>query len=202
MKKTLILIALLIVALLGSYYAGLRRGVRTVEKWIAEHTDITEHVDTTSIIAPEPANTLPHDTVYIRVPITVDSGTHITEYVPVHDTTFVEVPVPIVQKTYSDSTYRAVISGPSVSGRGPSLDYIETYNKTVTNTVYVPQKIVQKKDYLEIVGEFAYHNGYEAPVFLNIGHSYKLLDVYAGGGYDFIQKTPVFKVGGKAQIRF
>lgn len=46
------------------------------------------------------------------------------------DTVHKFVTVPITKKTYRDSNYTAV-----VSGYKPNLDYIETYNKTVTQTV-------------------------------------------------------------------
>ena len=89
-----------------------------------------------------------------------------------------------------------------ISGVDPNLDYIETYNKTITNTVYVPQKVVPKKDYLEFDAEFKYDKMLMAPVTVNIGHRYGPLDIYAGGGYDFITRSAIGQVGAKIQIGF
>ena len=78
------------------------------------------------------------DTLFREVPKPVYTSVVRTEYVPVtdtivrNDTTF--LPLPIEQKVYEDSTYRAVISGYK-----PSLDSLWLYRTTkyvtVTNTV-------------------------------------------------------------------
>lgn len=51
-----------------------------------------------------------------------------------------EVSFPIEQRVYQDSTYRAVISGAVVGDRRPTLDYIETYNRTTTSEVVLKPK--------------------------------------------------------------
>lgn len=54
----------------------------------------------------------------------------------------VEVSFPVEQRVYQDSTYRAVVSGAVVGNRRPTLDYIETYNRTTTSEVVLhPKKI-------------------------------------------------------------
>jgi hypothetical protein len=54
----------------------------------------------------------------------------------------VEVSFPVEQRIYQDSTYRAVVSGAVVGNRRPTLDYIETYNRTTTSEVVLkPKKI-------------------------------------------------------------
>lgn len=54
----------------------------------------------------------------------------------------VEVSFPIEQREYKDSTYRAVISGAVVGGRRPTLDFIETYNRTTLHsTIVQPKKV-------------------------------------------------------------
>lgn len=78
------------------------------------------------------------DTLFREVPKPVYTNVVRTEYVEVtdtivrNDTTF--LPLPIEQKVYEDSTYRAV-----VSGYRPSLDSLWLYRTTkyvtVTNTV-------------------------------------------------------------------
>ena len=41
-----------------------------------------------------------------------------------------------------------------------------------------------------------------APVTMNIGYTLGMFDVYAGGGYDFLQKGMVLQAGVSAKIRF
>jgi len=50
------------------------------------------------------------------------------------DTAFVEVPVPIEEKIYEDSTYRA-----QISGYRPQLDWIDVFQRTQTITNYIVQ---------------------------------------------------------------
>lgn len=47
----------------------------------------------------------------------------------------VTLDVAIEHREYADSTYRAVVSGPVVGDLRPTLDFIETYNRTTTITV-------------------------------------------------------------------
>jgi len=108
------------------------------------------------------------------------------------------VQLPRTRKVYQDSTYRAVISGYE-----PNLDTISVYRKTqyINNTVYVPTKDT-RKDYIELDARLMWDKQFLAPVTLNIGHKFGPLDVYAGGGYDFLQKAPIGQVGGKLQFKF
>ena len=100
-------------------------------------------------------------------------------------------------KEYRKENYYARISGVD-----PSLDYIETYNKTVTNTVYVPQKIVPKKNFIEIDGTFMYNKSPMLPVTASVGRKVGPLEFSAGGGYDFLQKGVVLKSGIKLKFEF
>lgn len=59
--------------------------------------------------------------VYVKVPVPGERDT-------VHDS--IEVPVPIIQKRYEDSSYTAW-----VSGFRPSLDSIRLYQREIINTV-------------------------------------------------------------------
>ena len=47
----------------------------------------------------------------------------------------VEVNVAMESRTYSDSTYRAQVSGPAIGGLHPTLDWVETYSRTTTTTI-------------------------------------------------------------------
>jgi hypothetical protein len=61
----------------------------------------------------------------------------------VRETDSVKVEFPVERREYRDSTYYAIVSGVVVGDRGPTLDYIETYNKTITNSVVVKPKAVR-----------------------------------------------------------
>ena len=47
----------------------------------------------------------------------------------------VDLAVNIETLQYEDSTYRAQVSGPRIGQYGPQLDWLETYNRTVTQSV-------------------------------------------------------------------
>lgn len=52
----------------------------------------------------------------------------------------VTLDVAIEHREYRDSTYRAMVSGPVVGDLRPTLDFIETYNRTTTITVERPKR--------------------------------------------------------------
>lgn len=116
-----IFLLLALVFVLGRFY-----GFQTAREGLKPEVDTLFITDTFFAEKPVPVEVrVPGKTIY--VPIT--DSTIVTK----HDTTFVELP--IEEKVYQDSTYRAVISGYK-----PSLDSIEVYNKTtiITKTVTVP----------------------------------------------------------------
>ena len=47
----------------------------------------------------------------------------------------VDIAIEMETITYEDSTYKAQVSGPSIGGLHPSLDWVHTYQKTITQTV-------------------------------------------------------------------
>ena len=195
MKWKIILIAAVIAAILGSFYLGQNRGMKITDAWYKSHMDTTTVVqlDTNKQEAPVP------DTVYLDklkyYPVYIDS--EIPEPQIIYRDSIHYVLMEKVIKEYKTEEYFAKISGVD-----PNLDYIETYNKTITNTIYVPQKVTPKKDYLEFDAEFKYDKMLMAPVTVNIGHRYGPLDIYAGGGYDFITRSAIGQVGAKIQIGF
>lgn len=100
-----------------------------------------------------PAVTVRTDTVRVTVPVARDTvylrsdtvrytayrdrfrTVYKTDTLVKVDTVSGTVTLPITRKTYRDSGYTAIVSGYS-----PSLDYIETYNRTVTRTVVRPSR--------------------------------------------------------------
>lgn len=81
----------------------------------------------------------------------------------------VEVELPITQKVYGDSTYRAW-----VSGYRPSLDSIEVYRKTITieKNILLPSA---KRWSIGVTGGYGYGLLHGRPdVFVGVGVSYRL----------------------------
>ena len=80
----------------------------------------------------------------------------------------VEVELPITQKVYGDSTYRAW-----VSGYRPSLDSIEVYRKTIAIERTLAQK--PKRWSIGVTGGYGYGLLHGRPdVFVGVGVSYRL----------------------------
>lgn len=115
----------------------------------AEQVSEVERTDVSAFYAPEP-ETIDYDAVRVSVPMWLfntsvshtESGNHQEENFPIK-TDSVEVAVRIETRTYRDSTYEARVSGPSLGGIGPSLDWIHTYDTTreITKTNFViPRK--------------------------------------------------------------
>ena len=108
---------------------------------------VKTQVDTSVTASPEPAETRPRDTVYIKVylskkdPEIAENVPGIAENVPGIADSVLYLPVLLEQKVYEDSTYRAVVSGPSIEQYGPRLDSISIYSRKTTvyqtKTVYV-----------------------------------------------------------------
>lgn len=130
MKRTVIYLLAALVAGALLFGWGYRRGVSSVEI----QTEV--RIDTVFYERPQPVSFsdrlvrvnvprllfAPADTV-VRV-IEADSGA---------DSVQMEVPVRTLE--YRDSTYYARVSGPVIGDLAPRLDWIETYNRTITRTV-------------------------------------------------------------------
>lgn len=99
---------------------------------------VKTQVDTSVTASPEPAETRPRDTVYIKVylskkdPEIAENVPGIAENVPGIADSVLYLPVLLEQKVYEDSTYRAVVSGPSIEQYGPRLDSISIYSRKTT----------------------------------------------------------------------
>lgn len=144
------LLAVIIGGLIGCAIAG-RHG-RTDDTDTGGETSVQvdsvkTQVDTSVTASPEPAETRPRDTVYIKVylskkdPEIAENVPGIAENVPGIADSVLYLPVLLEQKVYEDSTYRAVVSGPSIEQYGPRLDSISIYSRKTTvyqtKTVYV-----------------------------------------------------------------
>lgn len=186
-----IVLLLAVLALGGCYLLGLRKGVKKADEWIAAHTNTTTQIDTNKTEAPLP------DTVYLvkNVPYPVYVPGETPEPEVVVKDSIVYLMLPRTVKEYRKPDYYA-----RISGIDPELDYIETYAKTEKEVVYVPQETKQKRDFLELDLKFIYDGMPMAPATLNIGYRRGPFEVYAGGGYDLLQKNPVGLAGIRARV--
>ena len=117
----------------------------------AKFPDITERTDTIPVRDSLPYYyPVPKDSSVIRyvdVPVTVT----------VNDTNVItltaNVNVPIERKVYEeDSTYYAVVTGPTIGGLHPSLDTLKVYRETVT--IETTKKVTEYKTYKWTVSPF------------------------------------------------
>ena len=186
MKKYIIpvLLALAVIASFASYHKGYKKGISKAVETIIERVDTLTLHDTLTTAKPHYIVERIVDSITVKVPVVE------------HDTILVNLPR--TQKVYQDSTYRAV-----VSGFAPNLDTITVYRKTqyINNTVYIPQKD-GCRDFFEVDARVMYSGSPYAPVTANIGRKYGPFEVYAGGGYDFMQKAPLGQVGAKMRFKF
>lgn len=115
--RHIIYIALAIVALVIVFHAG-----RCSSNQPSSDTITIRHTDTIVVEKPRVVDSTVILTKVVRVPI------YRTDTLALTDT--VEVALPITQKVYADSTYKAW-----VSGYNPSLDSIEVYRQTIIHKV-------------------------------------------------------------------
>jgi hypothetical protein len=105
----------------------------------------TIKIDTTRYYRPisTPTNELSSKTLQLPKLIFAPADTVVKTIVQTERGDSVEVSFSIEQRVYQDSTYKAVISGAVVGNRRPTLDYIETYNRTTTSEVVLKPKKVR-----------------------------------------------------------
>lgn len=127
----------LIIYLLSAFVAGAllfgwgyRRGAASV----GIQSEV--RIDTVFYERPQPVS-FSDRLVRVNVPrllfAPADTVVRIVEAVNSTDSVQMEVPVRTLE--YRDSTYYARVSGPVIGTLTPRLDWIETYNRTITRTV-------------------------------------------------------------------
>jgi hypothetical protein len=109
---------------------GYRRGVSSVE------IQTQMRIDTVFYERPQPVS-FSDRLVRVNIPkllfAPADTVVRIVEAVNSTDSVQMEIPVRTLE--YRDSTYYARVSGPVIGTLSPRLDWIETYNRTITRTV-------------------------------------------------------------------
>ena len=116
------------IAVIGAFFfLGYLLGRRSAEVITRE----TTRIDTVFYPKPEPIRTLPPTFAAVKIPRLLFARDTVFKTVAAsNDADSVEIPVTVEHKEYGDSTFRAQVSGPRVGPLGPSLDWIETYNRT------------------------------------------------------------------------
>lgn len=101
------------------------------------NTSIEVRVDTVYRIKPLPYKVTERvQTLSVPRILFVPADTIVREvFVPIGDKDSVKVQATVEAREYKDSTYRAVVSGVVLGDIHPSLDFIETYNTTITKTI-------------------------------------------------------------------
>lgn len=141
-----------------------------------------------------------HDTVTRERPVYVHVRHTDTMLVPVVDTVRIRdtvfMALPMEQKVYGDSTYRAV-----VSGYRPSLDTISVYPATRYITVTQAVRSPQCKNVLEVSAGPMMLDGLHFPVMADYWREVlPWLGIGAGIGYDPVSGTSVIRASARARF--
>lgn len=127
----------LIIYLLTSFVAGAlifgwgyRRGAASAEI----RSEV--RIDTVFYERPQPVN-FSDRLVRVNVPklLFAPADTVVRVVEAVNGTDSVQMEIPVRTLEYRDSTYYARVVGPVIGNLAPRLDWIETYNRTITRTV-------------------------------------------------------------------
>lgn len=127
----------LIIHLLTSFVAGAllfgwgyRRGADSV----GIRSEV--RIDTVFYKQPQPVN-FSDRLVQVNVPklLFAPADTVVRVVEAVNSTDSVQMEIPVRTLEYRDSTYYARVSGPVIGTLAPRLEWIETYNRTITRTV-------------------------------------------------------------------
>lgn len=132
-------IILLLIVATSTFVCGYLFGGRSVEPIVEESV----RVDTVYYERPTIAKVEAHP-VTVRVPRLIFAGDVKENNFPnivssdnkdmiISDS--VDVKIDIETVIYEDTTYRAQISGPRIGQYGPQLDWVQSYQKTITQTV-------------------------------------------------------------------
>lgn len=183
MKKTLIGIAVVILAWMIGYVVGRNREPMTE---VITQLDTLIVRDTIVREKPKEVAKWRTDTIYVAV----------SDTITLRDTTFIVLPREM--KEYRSDDYLA-----RVSGYEPCLDYIEVYPKTayITKTETIKQK--EKKNSIGIGIEANYSNAMNLPIQLE--YSRQVLpwfSIYGYWEYELIRKNFGVGIGTQISIGF
>lgn len=123
MKHIVGIIVVVVSFFMGYHFGGRPADVVTVE---------TMRIDTVFYRKPEPVRILPPTFASLKVPCLLFAPRDTVIKTMVADCAdSMEITLAVEQREYGDSTYRARISGPRVGDLGPSLEWIEIYERSM-----------------------------------------------------------------------
>lgn len=125
--------------------------------------DTTEYVETIPFYYPVPRDSVVIRYKYAKLPVKKDTC-KVKQDTCMPDSA--EVVIPITQKVYEDSLYRAWVSGYDVN-----LDSIEVYTRTREIRISVPFLAKHKRWGLGLQAGYGYPNGW----YIGVGITYNLL---------------------------
>lgn len=129
MKRLIIYLLSALVAGALLFGWGYRRGAASVEI----RSEV--RIDTVFYERPQPSD-FSEQLVRVNVPkLLFAPADTVVRVVETEDGDSVQMEVPVRTLEYRDSTYYARVSGPVIGTLAPRLDWIETYNRTITRTV-------------------------------------------------------------------
>lgn len=127
MKRPILYLLAALVAGVLLFGWGYRRGSASID------VRTVTRIDTVFYERPKPFQ-VSDQTISVNVPKWLFACDTVYETVIVSETDSVQVEVPVRTIEYRDSTYYARVVGPVVGSLAPRLDWIETYNRTITRT--------------------------------------------------------------------
>lgn len=184
MKRWAIEGAALIAACLLGYWAGHR------------HVEV-EEVERTQVVfyeRPQPIE-ITHNFATVSVPLMLfappDTVTQSTVVEINNDS--VQIQLAIERREFHDSTYRAIVSGPTIGEYHPALDWIETYNTETIRMITTHDPY--KWEVGPAIGMYAAKPGCGIWVGGQVRRNFGRFNITGAGGYDtttgggFIQAT-------------
>lgn len=150
MKRSDILFILaLLAAVAASFFAGYQVAMCRFPEF-SEVTDTTYVYDTIPYYKPVPRDSVILSYVEVPIPVSVNDSTN-SNGLNVRDS--INIKVAIERLVYEeDSTYYAVVSGPTIGDYHPSLDTLEVYRETIF--VETTRNVISYKPYKWSVGPF------------------------------------------------
>lgn len=129
MKRLILYLLAALVAGAMLFGWGYRRGAASVD------VRTVTRIDTVFYERPQPVN-FSDRLVAVNVPriLFAPADTVVQVVTAVNGADSVQVEIPVRTLEYRDSTYYARVVGPVIGTLAPRLDWIETYNRTITRT--------------------------------------------------------------------
>lgn len=192
------------VVLVAFFFGGWLLGRRTSRPEVVE----TVRIDTVFYERPQPVS-VADNVVTVDVPwmifvdqrpsaasITNQDAIQVTNQATNQGRDSVQMQVILRTLEYRDSTYYARVVGPVVGSLAPRLDYIETYNKTITRTVMTRPLFMLSAG----AGTEYSRTGWTPFAEIDFSVDLKFATVSATVGADDIFKSPVPRFGMKAAV--